>query len=85
MNYFDSTKLYSAFQKKRGEYLEITIDKDNGDERVLAGVLCFSEKSKVYYINEGESVKDFCPKMIKLNRVKRIVNNGVSYSPKQNG
>lgn len=80
MQYFKIETIEKSFAEKRGHYMTITIDKADGSERELSGVLCYGKGQ--FMINEGD-VDAPAFKCIPHNRVKSVRYNQVIFKPKQ--
>lgn len=77
--YFNSQKLHEIFIARRKSYIELTIDKADGTESILEGVLCLSAKA-VWMVNSGD-IKSPVWRTIPMRRVKSIFHAGVSFGP----
>ncbi len=82
-NYFAyDEKMVTFFNTHRGYLMSVTIDKKNGEERVLTGICCVSAKN-VPMISESEDVNEPDLKQIPVTRIKSIFLNGVWHYPKK--
>lgn len=72
--------MFKGLEKKRGWYAELTVDKADGTERVLAGVICKLPKG-AWAVNEGDMDEPHF-RTIPLSRVKSVFIDGIVIRPK---
>lgn len=70
------------FRTHRGHLMTITVDKKNGEERRLTGILCLSAKG-VPLISEGDAPEEADLKQVAVTRIKEIFMKGIRYRPKE--
>ncbi len=79
--YFKFTNEFEAgMDKIRGKFVRILIDKQNGEERELVGVLIRSKKN-VFCIDEGTS-DDPSFRAVNVHKIKAFTIDGKTWKPK---
>lgn len=68
------------FDTHRGHLMQICVDKQDGKERILTGILCVSGKG-VPMISEGD-VDNPELKQVNVNKIKWIMVSGIKHHPK---
>lgn len=83
--YFKVTpKFETGLKGLRGSFVELDIDKSNGQTRTLRGILCWSEKKARYLINESCEADASELRGFNHFKIKRIKMRDKEYLPKEN-
>ena len=81
VKYFDFTPEFeSGMDKIRGKFVRILVDKNDGTERELVGVLIRSKKN-VFCVDEGTS-DDPSFRAVNVHKIKSFTIDGIKHTPK---